>query len=834
MTTEQLDTCDKEPIHALSRVQQNGILLVVSYDNFKVLQASDNCASITNASANEMLQKDLKHFFALEFIEHLHSTLNNLLSQKVNFGTLYEKINSQKLFCAIHCEELFIILEMSYDTFVYDSNYLSTKNIVSKAIGHCEAHATLEMLLQSITKSVQEISQFDRVMIYKFDEDYNGIVLAQENHILQENYLGHCFPASDIPVQARALYLKNTFRIIEDVNELSSVIIPTLNPLTDEPIDMSFCYCRGVSPIHLEYLRNMGVRSSMSISLIIGGKLWGLIACHHPVAKKINIKLYSAYYILSKLFSMQIEQKENLLHYKLAFELRIKRELYISKLESKNESNFQDAIAQEIDSLKQIISCDAVALYYDHNFIRDTKKLSNSDLKILLNIIKENLVGNYFQSSHLGTQFPQTKNLSTKIGGIIGIKVPNIHNTYLLFIRQEQAQIITWAGEPQKQIRYEKGMKIIEPRASFESWKEVVTGSSAPFLFEESDSALLLSKKLFTIHKQFQLHEEAEKLRKKLEKQEELLLKNRIDEKILKERELLLDMIGEGVYGVDINDNCFFINPRACAILGFTKEDIIGKNAHQLFHHTRVDGSYFPMNECIIHTAITQNKQIEMQDWLIRKSGDMFPARMIATPLHKDGNLSGAVVSFSDITLQYTAECKLKELNKKLEYESTTDPLTQIYNRRYFAEYGNLEFERCKNNNLPLSIITMDIDFFKKINDSYGHEAGDRVLVEVANVTKSQLREHDVFARVGGEEFTIILPECSLAKSIEIAQRIKDSIAKKSININEKSISCTVSLGISTNKNPEESFTDLLRIADEKLYQAKENGRNRIEVSSCN
>ncbi len=513
MNIEELNSCDKEPIHTLSAIQQNAILIVVSYDDLKVLQVSDNCASITNISAKEMLQKDLQDFFTPQFIQSLHSTIDNLLLHKLNFGTLYENNNSQKIFCTLHCEEHFIILEISHDNLIYDANYLNTADIISKALEYCQTDKTLEILLQSIAKSVKDISGFDRVMIYKFDKDYNGIVLTQENDILEENYLGHHFPACDIPAQARALYLKNTFRIIEDVHETSSIITPTLNPLTQKPLDMSHCYCRSVSPIHIEYLKNMGVGSSMSISLIIEGKLWGLIACHHPIPKKINLKFYSAYYLLSKIFSLKIEQKQNLEEYKFLVELRIKREVYLSKLESKNEHNFQETITEKIEFLKETIQCDVVAVYYHDKYISNNKSMATTDFNILLNITKENISENYFQSSHLGIEFPQTQNLATKIGGLVGVKIPDIEDAYLLFLRYEEAQIKTWAGEPQKQVRYENGRKIIEPRASFESWKEVVVGTSSPFLPEEINSVVLIAQKFFGIYKKFELLEETKKLR---------------------------------------------------------------------------------------------------------------------------------------------------------------------------------------------------------------------------------------------------------------------------------------------------------------------------------
>lgn len=470
ITTEQLATCDREPIHALSRVQKNGVLLVVSYDTLQILQASENCYPLTKTPAEQMLNHSLADFFDPVFLSNIRNTLSDLSFHHINFGTMCERDNEQNIFCVIHREEHYFILEIDY--FKHTSTHpLSSEDIVEKAIETFEVHETLEDLAFSIAKSVHEISQFDRVMVYQFDEAFNGHVIAQISDQLKENYLGHHFPASDIPAQARALYLKNTFRIIEDVEDTGSMIIPQLNPITNEPLDMSFCYCRSVSPIHLQYLKNMGVGASMSISIVIEGRLWGLIACHHPTPKKIPLKLYSAYYLLSKTYSFLIEQKRDLIHYQQSFKLRMKREMYLRVLEAKKETNFIHAFCEEFPSLSETIPCDCIFFHYQNEFFIQKDMLSQNHLRDILNVVTPAFDEGVFTSSRLLIEYPQLKELTAPIGGVLAIELPQLGNAVLLFIRYEQSKVITWAGEPHKQIRYENGIPIIEPRTSFESWK---------------------------------------------------------------------------------------------------------------------------------------------------------------------------------------------------------------------------------------------------------------------------------------------------------------------------------------------------------------------------
>jgi diguanylate cyclase (GGDEF)-like protein/PAS domain S-box-containing protein len=305
-----------------------------------------------------------------------------------------------------------------------------------------------------------------------------------------------------------------------------------------------------------------------------------------------------------------------------------------------------------------------------------------------------------------------------------------------------------------------------------------------------------------------------------------------LQQEISIERELLLNSLGEGVYGVNNDGCCFFINPAALNIFGFKTEEIIGKNTHGLVHHHRADGSAYLEKDCIIHRAKKMKEKLVQRDWLFRKNGDIFPAELIATPMLKNENAIGVVIAFRDITEQVAAEEKLKIINDELLVQSITDPLTKIYNRRFFMEQGNLIFSQAKQNIIALSIIAFDIDFFKKINDTYGHDIGDKVLIHISAIAKNNLREKDIIARVGGEEFTIILNHTEKDRAIKIAKRIHDEIQTTPISVSSADIICTISMGISWINQDSLNFNELLKQADEALYLAKNSGRNCYKL--CN
>lgn len=662
MIQQLLTVCDQEPIHMLSRIQKNGVLIVTDH-HLLIHQISDNCASYFEKSPNELLEISLEILFDSSLIETIRTHLNRMDTKEKRLLSFTENFQEKSYFFVLHKTPTHIILEMSANELGNHSFYPSSEFLFQQSLRYHETSSSLIDMLVGMAKTVKEISGYDRVMIYKFDEDYNGTVLAQIHDYFTEDFTNHRFPASDIPVQARALYLKNRFRTINDVDDPSSVLIPALNPLTLAPLDMSHCYLRSVSPIHLVYLKNMGVCASMSVSLIINGKLWGLIVCHHHEPKKIPLRFYETYSVLSELFSSQIEQKERLQRYQNAFELRLQRELFFNSIDAKSDLYFSDAVREEIDMFCSIVPCDIAAYHADGEWISSSSEFSKEMYDLLIDYCDSQ--HSLFVSSRLGLEFT-SELFTTPIGGIIISRSIDDPTLVVMFLRYEQIYTIKWAGEPAKHITIDNETETVSPRASFESWKETVRGTSEAFSLDEIESAITFTKELLNANKQFKLYDETRRLRISEAIQKERLLQNAIEQKILKERELILYAVGEGVYGVDLESTCFFVNPMACDLLGYSEQELIGTNTHDLIHYQHPDGNKYPFELCVIHTAIKTQEQQNVTDWLIRKNGIAFPARIIATPILKNDVITGVVVAFSDITEEYTAQQKLKSLHEQL------------------------------------------------------------------------------------------------------------------------------------------------------------------------
>ncbi|MGM0623934.1 MAG: GAF domain-containing protein, partial [Campylobacterota bacterium] len=307
MIQYQLDECDKEPIHKLSAINSKKYLFTVQKDSYKILQTSENATRVFNKPVKQILQSSLHDICGHRFMHVLQKHLAALRGQKSNAGFAHEDY-----FYILHCDERFFVLEFE-QTRIVQSN--SSERVLRSMMQRCDLKKSVSEMLDTIVSFVREVSGFDRVMAYRFDQDYNGTIVSQKSRELQEDFLNHKFPASDIPAQARELYIKNRFRVIDDVHDLPAAVVPERNPATGEVLDMSFCYFRAVSRIHIQYLQNMGVGASMSLSIVVNDRLWGMIVCHHPGPRSIPACEFGMYDLISRYISKQIEQKQMIVHY---------------------------------------------------------------------------------------------------------------------------------------------------------------------------------------------------------------------------------------------------------------------------------------------------------------------------------------------------------------------------------------------------------------------------------------------------------------------------------------------------------------------------------------
>jgi diguanylate cyclase (GGDEF)-like protein/PAS domain S-box-containing protein len=286
---------------------------------------------------------------------------------------------------------------------------------------------------------------------------------------------------------------------------------------------------------------------------------------------------------------------------------------------------------------------------------------------------------------------------------------------------------------------------------------------------------------------------------------------------------LLLHSAGEGIFGVDVTGQVTFVNPAGLRMLGFAAEELLGQSVHLYIHHSHEDGSNYPVEDCPMYASYTQAAKNHVIDEVLwRKDGSCFSVEYSSTPITKDDKVTGAVVTFRDVTDRKQAA----EMIHQMAYH---DFLTGLPNRKLFSDRLGIALAQAQRNQKGVAIAMLDLDNFKEVNDTLGHDVGDLLLKATAERLSTALRESDTVARLGGDEFALILPDLKGIKdAIQIAQKIVDSFRKPFlIDIHQLTVTTSIGLAVYPDDGTDEGI--LLKNADQAMYQAKQNGRDRYQ-----
>ena len=289
----------------------------------------------------------------------------------------------------------------------------------------------------------------------------------------------------------------------------------------------------------------------------------------------------------------------------------------------------------------------------------------------------------------------------------------------------------------------------------------------------------------------------------------------------------LIENLGEGVYFVDRERRITFWNKAAEKITGFRSKEVVGRRCmDQVLTHVDDAGRCLCVGECPLSETIADGKERQTEVYLHHKQGHRVPVHIRTTPIvDETGNLIGAVELFTDNSRNLGLEERLAELERL----ALLDPLTHLPNRRYLESHLQARFAELRRNDWPFGVLFTDIDHFKRVNDRYGHETGDKVLQLVARTLNANSRPFDIVGRWGGEEFiTVIANSADVSRLSQVGDRLRAMVAQSALR-EQPGLRVTVSAGAAL-ANPDDTIETLLRRADEKLYQAKNSGRNRVCV----
>lgn len=479
-----LSTCDLEPIHIIGRIQSFGWLISFSSD-WIINHVSLNCGDLFGRDPRDLIGLSATEFLSAEALHDIRTRLQILGgSGTVERAFDLDLLGDGRCFdVAVHPSGRSFVLEIEPHEGGKRRDFVS---YVRPMIERLRQSATIEQLCASAARHLRGLTGFDRVMVYRFDGDGAGEVVAESLNGMVDSFKGLHFPSSDIPAQARRLYTRNMLRIISDVDDPTVPVHPTVGPNGD-PLDLSMSGLRAVSPIHIEYLRNMGVKASMSVSIMRRGKLWGLMACHHYSPLRLSYSVRTASELFGEFFAYLLEQKEtDFSMEKRSESLRLHDEI-MARVAS--GGSLLDAFGEFTDSIGHVIPFDGVVGWVDGRFLSHGVTPGQRQFEKLARFLNTAGASTVWSTDNIGGVFAPAREWVDKAAGLLALPVSRSPRDYIVLFRSEALREVKWAGNPEKSVELGPNGARLTPRKSFEIWKEERRGYSRPWTDEEVAAA---------------------------------------------------------------------------------------------------------------------------------------------------------------------------------------------------------------------------------------------------------------------------------------------------------------------------------------------------------
>lgn len=513
-----LTNCDKEPIHIPGRVQPHGFLLVCQMPELDIIQVSDNTVAHIGLQPQLLLSQNLKELLNSNIIELINDAWQaDNLSTITPATTQFGAANLAYSLIAHRWQE-FLILE--FEPISLASNSLQSYHPLSHILQILQESDNLKTLSQTTAEQIKLLTGFDRVMVYRFEEDWHGQVIAEAKNDDLEPFLGLHFPASDIPAQARELYKINLIRSVVDVTTTPSNLLPLLTPSTDQPLDLTHSVLRAVSPIHIEYLQNMGVAATMSISIIHDGDLWGLLACHHYAPKFVDYNIRNVCGFISRIFAGYLPSMVTDEDIKYAEQLAAVGDTLLEQM-----GRSLDVVAGLTDypiTLINLNSASGAAIYFNDDLVLHEQTPTEEQIFDLIQWLADQANNNFYHTDKLSAVYAPAQAYVDTAAGLLALSISEFTNDWLLWFKPEKLQTVDWSGNPEKPVTVEEGGVNLSPRKSFEKWTQVVHGKSLPWQSAELNAALKLREHIKNIIIQYTgqmqtFNEQLKKLNRELE-----------------------------------------------------------------------------------------------------------------------------------------------------------------------------------------------------------------------------------------------------------------------------------------------------------------------------
>jgi diguanylate cyclase (GGDEF)-like protein len=670
-----LNWCAREPIQIIGQIQPHGLLFALSEPDLIVRQVSANVSTVIGVDPDGLLGRSIEVVLGSPRFE----TFRLAVASGEPFSAKRLRIAANGREIAMdsvvhrHAGELILELELTDGT--HSLAPLDLDAHIRIPLARMDRAADLTELFQIAAEEIRKLSGFDRVMIYRFDKNMNGEVTAEAAGSLPILYLGSRFPESDIPAQARQLFLMTPSRSIADIDAKPAAIVPEFGPATGRPLDLTRSVLRSAAQVHLKYLSNMGVQSSMTLSIVVNQRLWGLVACHSSIPHRLDLPSRSVCELMAQIFASHVALRVDNIALRARLASRESLEEYMAASEAA-EPMAQTGQSQG-ELLLRLMSASGSISRIGGSISYRGVTVSEELLLPAIAKLRGAAVRGIASSNLLAELDPAAGSYASQASGALYIGLAEGTGDYLLLLRRELLETLTWAGNPDKAANLDAQGRL-RPRHSFAAWKETVRGQSQPWTELELENASVVRQRLLRL--------------------------------------------GEAL--------------------------------------------------------------------------------------------------------------KLRKAEEHVRYLAEYDVLTGLLNRHSI----HLKLEECVRDaearQSEVTVLFIDLDRFKPINDLHGHAAGDRILKVTAQRMQQQVRSGDFVGRLGGDEFIIVIPSgLSLETGVlNIVGRILRAVEEPVEIENGDRVQVTASIGLSRYPIDGATAEALIGRSDKAMYRVKGLGGNAFDL----
>lgn len=483
------DFCGSLPLHKINLIQPHTVLLVLHYPDCSIQQVSENVEKILQKGAPSLIGTPLSDYLSSDQLTDVKKKFETPSSQKLPY-TLTIRINGQtrEYFALIHRKEDCLLIELQREPGLIRHTAFTTVYLdVKHAIAAMDEAKYVTAVCSMAAAEIQRVSGFDKVMVYRFDRDWNGTVIAEVTEPGMDSYQGLTFPASDNPQQVRNLYLRNPYRLIPDREAQPVGLYPVINPLTQNFLDLSDCDCRAVAGVHLEYLKNMQVMASLSIRIIQNDQLWGLIACHHRTVWPLSFETCAVLEFLSNIISARISSLVNKERFNALGALQ---EVYARLVEQVYKSNdLLDGLTQHPVTLLDMLRATGAVILSDKKIAVIGAVPSRDEIRDLALWIYSNNITSLYHQDSLPAAYDEALAYAGIASGLLCLPLNPEKREYIMAFRPEVIQSVNRGGNPSGAIQFEADNNHYHPRNSFAVWQQTVQHTAVAWKSYELEMA---------------------------------------------------------------------------------------------------------------------------------------------------------------------------------------------------------------------------------------------------------------------------------------------------------------------------------------------------------